>query len=53
LHIHWVPAHENIKGNELADQAAKRGTKLPNQIIDKCVSLLFIKKQIKQACLDE
>jgi len=29
-HIHWVPEHEDIKSNELADEAAKSGAKQSN-----------------------
>jgi ribonuclease HI len=28
IHVNWVPGHMNIKGNELADQAAKKETDL-------------------------
>jgi len=30
-HIHWVPGHVNVKGNERADQLAKDGTKKQTQ----------------------
>src|SRR5436190_15341143 len=28
LQLEWVPGHINIRGNKLADKAAKKGTKL-------------------------
>ena len=28
IHLNWVPEHMNIKGNELADQVAKKETEL-------------------------
>ncbi|XP_052778268.1 uncharacterized protein LOC128215593 [Mya arenaria] len=27
LHVHWIPGHKNIEGNELADKQAKEGAK--------------------------
>lgn len=32
IHIEWIPEHENIEGNEQADQAAKT-TAIPNSIL--------------------
>ncbi|KAI1003965.1 hypothetical protein K3495_g4240 [Podosphaera aphanis] len=30
IHIHWVPGHVGIKGNELADLEAKKGAAMPS-----------------------
>ena len=40
----------NIMGNELADKAAKKGTKL-QQSAEKYVSLSYIKRKIKESVL--
>ena len=51
LHLHWVSAHMEIEGNEMADKAAKSGTLKSNSVSDTCVSLSFIKRRIKEDCL--
>jgi len=30
IKIQWIPSHKNIKGNEIADLAAKKGHELNN-----------------------
>lgn len=53
IYIRWVPAHMNIEGNELADTAAKAGTKASHLVNDKRTSLSFIKRKIKESCLND
>src|SRR5207247_5859125 len=53
IHLNWVPDHMNIKGNELADQAAKKGTELQKISTEKYISLSFIKRKIKESALLE
>jgi ribonuclease HI len=53
IHLSWVPGHMNITGNEMADQAAKKGTQLQQQCAEKYVSLSFIKRKIKESALLE
>jgi len=43
----------NIHGNEYADRAAKKGTKLQKISLEKYVSLAFIKRKIKESSLNE
>jgi ribonuclease HI len=53
VYLEWVPGHMNITGNELADKAAKEGTKLQNKSLESYISLAFIKRKIKEATLEE
>jgi len=43
----------NIKENELADKAAKKGTKLQRIAAESYISLAFIKKKVKESALTE
>ena len=51
IHLNWVPGHMNIKGNELADQAAKKETELQKINTEKYIFFSFIKRKIKESVL--
>ena len=53
MQLEWVPGHMNIKGNELADKAAKKGIKLKRIAAESYISLAFIKKKVKESALIE
>src|ERR1700704_5418038 len=51
-HIHWVPGHVNVKGNERSDQLAKEGTKLPKQERDSRVSITYLKRKMREEAME-
>ena len=52
IHICWVPSYINIRGNKLADRAAKMDTKY-KRIILKEISWAHLKRRIKESCLEQ
>jgi ribonuclease HI len=53
IHIHWVPGHMNIYGNDRADEMAKKGTEIQSSGGETITSLSFLKKKIKEESLLE
>jgi hypothetical protein len=51
-HIHWVPGHVSIRGNERADQLAKEGTSKQKQARDARVSITYLKRKMREEALD-
>ena len=51
LQLEWVSGHMNIKGNELADKAAKKGTELQHVTPESYISLAFVKRKIRETGL--
>ena len=48
MHLEWVPGHINIRGNDLADKAAKKETELQYITPESYISLAFIKRKIRE-----
>ena len=51
MQLEWIPGHMNIKGNELADKAAKKETKLQRTAIESYISIAYIKRKVKESAL--
>jgi hypothetical protein len=53
LHIHWVPGHVNVKGNERADTLAKEGTEGRRLPRDSSTSITYLRRRNKETQLQE
>ena len=53
IHIHWVPGHQGIYGNEKADEAAKYGADWCDPIPQASLSYSFLKRQLRMRTLME
>ena len=55
VHIHWIPSHQDIPGNDLADEAARKGAthKDINPIADRFTSFSYVKRKIKSEAILE
>jgi ribonuclease HI len=51
-HIHWVPGHVEVEGNEKADQLAKKGTEHKRKERDADTSITYIKRQIREKAME-
>ena len=51
-HIHWVPGHVNVKGNERADQLAKEGTQKQRQERDSRVSITYLRRKMREETME-
>src|SRR4030095_10724096 len=53
LHIHWVPGHQQVKGNEIADSLAKQGSQLVFNPMYGVVTLAYLRRRIRKQALDD
>lgn len=51
LHLHWVPGHTGIQGNDEADTLEKQAAEYPQPTQDSYLSLTKLKTQIRQSAL--
>src|SRR5437588_5121903 len=53
VHIHWVPGHVQVKGNEKADALAKQGTEGKRLPRDATTSITYLRRKNKEKQMEE
>ena len=53
INLQWVPGHMNIYSDEKADEKAKFGSRLRTVHHEAITSLSFLKRKVKECCLDD
>jgi hypothetical protein len=51
-HIHWVPGHVEVEGNEKADQLAKKGAEHKRKERDAYTSITYMKRRIREKAME-
>ena len=52
-HIHWVPGHVQVRGNEKADALAKKGTEGKRLPRDATTSITYLKRKNREQQMEE
>jgi hypothetical protein len=53
LHIHWVPGHSKVVGNDTSDQLAKHGSQLPTTPSNCTITYAHLRRQIRQQAKED
>src|SRR5437588_3009949 len=53
VHIHWVPGHVQVQGNEKADALAKQGTEGRRLPRDATTSITYLKRKNREQQMEE
>src|SRR5437588_7385154 len=53
VHIHWVPGHVQVQGNEKADALAKQGTEGKRLPRDATTSITYLKRKNREQQMQE
>jgi hypothetical protein len=51
-HIHWVPGHVEVEGNEKSDQLVRKGMECKRTERDAYTSITYIKRPIREKAME-